>query len=78
MQIQHQSHSVAEIAQILHCSPHTVREHIACGNLSAVNTATTSVRPRWLILEQDLQEFIQRRSTINRGSVSDNGGESNG
>ena len=78
MHVQHQGYSVAQISEILHCSQHTVREHIACGNLSAVNIATTSVRPRWLIFEQHLQDFIERRSTISPSSSPENGGESNG
>ena len=63
--------TVKEVAPLLRCTRHTILGHIATGTLTAVNLAATSGRPRWLILDEDLDAFLARRSTAtNLASVA--------
>lgn len=51
-----------EVAKRLRVSPETVIGWIKSGELAAINSGKQGcIRPRYRILEADLQSFIQRR-----------------
>jgi excisionase family DNA binding protein len=52
-----------ELAKLLRISPDKVRQWIKCGQLRAVNVASTLCgRPRFVILPDHIREWEQRRS----------------
>jgi hypothetical protein len=52
-----------EAVRLLRISPDRVRAMIVAGELSALDLAATRCgRPRYVILPQQLQEFVRRRS----------------
>ena len=59
MAIEPLGRTVGETAQVLRCTSHQVLRHIRDGRLRAINTAGQGRRrPRWLIREKDLNEFL--------------------
>lgn len=53
-----------ELAELWGCNPETVRDHIAAGNLAAVDVSRPdSSRPRYLIMPEAVEQFYQRRSS---------------
>lgn len=54
-----------EVAKRLRVSPETVIGWIKSGELAAINSGKQGcIRPRYRILEADLQSFIQRRYIV--------------
>ena len=56
-------YSVGEVADMLRVTNHQVLAHIASGVLVAVNVGRKSTRPRWLITEGAINDFLTRRAT---------------
>lgn len=54
--------TVAETAARLRTSPDTVLRLIKAGELRASNAGTSDARPRWIVAEEDLQDFLRRRA----------------
>jgi hypothetical protein len=54
--------TVKDAAQRYRVGPDKIRTWIACGLMPAVNTASsTSTKPRWVMMPEDLAEFERRR-----------------
>jgi excisionase family DNA binding protein len=57
--------TVEQVAEKLEVSVRTIREWIASGELTAVNTSRNprSQRPRLRVLDDEFYRFLERRST---------------
>lgn len=63
---QKQSYSVPEVSERLGISAKKVIDWIECGEMRGINLATAKKgdRPRWRILAEDLDRFIESRAAI--------------
>jgi excisionase family DNA binding protein len=55
-------HTVSSLAGLLRISEEQVLAHIRAGRLRAVNVGGGTVKPRWRISEDQLNEFLASRT----------------